>query len=261
MTNKVRSCHIYSFLVETPDAPEPLHSIKKKKPQLGEIAILHGRIIMNDKESGNEFFENYIDMNHPILPKESFNLSLLNTEHYRYNPILTFGRTYKYLTGGNEWKQLILKFEHILMNLNFDNAKMYLETEFLGNYEFFWKAQKIEGVKSLSFGAGKHTMFGRKIETAEPEMPMNTEYPITINEEVLKKFNSQIENLNNNPVNTKVTITKPYEKELWGHDATRVILTKLQLIKSIEWGYEKIDGENVMYIIRKENLKQINNAM
>lgn len=118
---------------------------------MGEIAILHGRIIMNDKESGNEFFRNYKDNNHPLLPKDSFNLNLLNSEHYRYNPILTFGKTYKYLTGGNEWRQLILKFEHILRNLNFDNAKLYLETEFLGNYEFLWKTENTDKGKNFTF--------------------------------------------------------------------------------------------------------------
>jgi len=216
---------------------------------------------MNDKESANDFFDRYSDSNSPLLPKESFNLNLLNSEHYRYNPILTFGRTYKYLTGGNEWKKLILKFEHILININFKNAKLYLETEFLGNYEFFWKSEMKEGNTLLLFSAGKHTMFGNKIEEPQPLMPMNTEYPITFNKQIRVKFNSKIEELNRIPINTKFKIPKPYDHELWGHDATRVILTKLQLNEMIEWGYEKVDNESHMYIVRKENLKQIKDSL
>jgi len=228
---------------------------------LGEIAILHGRIIMNDKESGNEFFNNYIDRNHPILPKESFNLNLLNSEHYRYNPILTFGRTYKHLTGGNEWKQLILKFEHILMNLNFDNAKMYLETEFLGNYEFFWKAEKSENGRDFSFYPGRHTMFGTKLEQSDPMLPMDTEYPIQFDEGILNRFNATIDELNDFPINSKITITNPYKHKLWGHDAVRVILTKLQLDKVISWGYEEVENETQMYIVRNKFITKMKNAM
>ena len=216
---------------------------------------------MNDKESGNMFFENYTDKNHPVLPKDSFNLNLLNSENYRYNPILTFGRTYKYLTGGNEWKQLILKFEHILMNLNFDNAKMYLETEFLGNYEFLWKTENSNNVKNLIFYPGRHSMFGQKLEQSDPILPMDTEYPIQYDEKILNKFNATIDELNGYPVNSKIEIPKPHGHELWGHDAVRVILTRLQLDKMIEWGYEKANNKTQMYIVRNELLIKMKNAM
>gem|GEM_PF-4425141 len=222
---------------------------------MGEIAILHGRIIMNDKESGNKFFKDYIDKNHPLLPKESFNLKLLNSEHYRYNPILTFGRTYKYLTGGNEWRQLILKFEHILMNLNFDNAKMYLETEFMGNYEFLWKPLNIQNSKQLQFSPS------RNANDSDPVMPNDSEYPIKFNELILERFNSKIVELNNIPIDSKFSISNPYKHELWGHDAVRVILTNLQLNNSIEWGYEKIDEEYKLYLVRKREIKKVENAM
>lgn len=223
--------------------------------QLGEIAILHGRIIMNDKESGNKFFRNYKDSNHPLLPKESFNLALLNSEHYRYNPILTFGRTYKYLTGGNEWRQLILKFEHILMSLNFDNAKMYLETEFMGNYEFTWKSINLENSKQLQFSPS------RNANDSDPVMPNDTEYPIKFNERILERFNSAIIELNNIPIHSKFIISNPYKHELWGHDAVRVILTKLQLNEIIEWGYEIVKNETQMFIVRNKLLTKMNNAM
>ena len=222
---------------------------------MGEIAIIHGRIIMNDKESGNKFFKDYCDSNHPILPKESFNINLLNSEHYRYNPILTFGRTYKYLTGGNEWRQLILKFEHILMNLNFDDAKMYLETEFMGNYEFSWKSITFENSKQLEFTAGKN------VNDNNPTMPNDTEYPVKINKQILAKFNSKIDELNSIPINIKHIISNPYKDELWGHDAVRVILTKLQLDRIIEWGYETDKKETQMYIVRNKLLTKMKNAM
>lgn len=217
---------------------------------------------MNDKESGNEFFKNYIDKNHPLLPIEAFNLQLLNSEHYRYNPILTFGRTYKYLDGGYEWKQLILKFENILMNLNFDNAKMYLETEFLGNYEFFWKKIPAnEKGQKFFFGTGRFSMFGNRIEEPDSKFPMNTEYPIRYDEEILDGFNSIVNQLNTIPKETKHIFIKPYEHEFLGHDGIRLILTQLQLNGIIEWGYETKENNYALYIIRKKEITQMKNAM
>ncbi|MFK7809954.1 MAG: hypothetical protein AB8F74_19270 [Saprospiraceae bacterium] len=229
---------------------------------MGEISIIHGRIIMNDKESGNEFFKNYHDKNHPLLPKEAFNLELLNSVHYRYNPILTFGRTYKYLDGGYEWKQLILKFEHILKNLNFENAKMYLETEFLGNYEFYWSPYlSKDNRKELFFATGRYSISGFKIEESDSKLPMNTEYPIKIDREILIGFNSIVDNLNKIPEGTKYTFNKPYEYQFLGHDGIRVILTKLQLDKVIEWGYESKERDYALYIIRKKEIRKMENAM
>lgn len=229
---------------------------------MGEISIIHGRIIMNDKESGNEFFKYYKDKNHPLLPKEAFNLELLNSENYRYNSILTFGRTYKYLDGGYEWKQLIIKFENILKNLNFDNAKMYLETEFLGNYEFFWKSNKVmENDDKLFFGTGRYSMSGIKIEEADSKLPINTEYPIRYDNGILEGFNSIVNQLNSIPKETKHIFTKPYEHNFLGHDGVRLILTQLQIDGILDWGYENKEHDYALFIIRKNEIHKMKNAM
>ncbi|WP_143473319.1 hypothetical protein [Flavilitoribacter nigricans] len=214
---------------------------------------------MNDQESGNEFFKNYEDQNHPLLPKEAFNLELLNSSHFRYNPILTFGRTFKYLEGGYEWKQLILKFEHILLNLNFDNAKMYLETEFLGNYEFFWKPEPSENTKKLFFGTGRYSMFGTRIEEADSGLPMNTSYPIRFNEAILAGFNSMVSELNTIPIDSKHVFSKPYAYDFLGHDGIRLILTKLQLEGILEWGYGTKEEDYALYIIRRSEIRKLEN--
>ena len=217
---------------------------------------------MNDKESGNEFFRNYSDKNQPLLPKEAFNLDLLNSDNYRYNPILTFGKTTKYLNGGYEWKQLILKFEYILMNLNFDNAKMYLETEFLGNYEFFWRViQSKEKGKKLFFGTGRYSMSGNKIEESDSRFPLDTEYPIKFDVEILTGFNSIVNQLNSIPIGSKYFFPKPYQFNFLGHDGIRLILTKLQLDRIIEWGYGAKEKDYALFIIRKQVIKKMENPI
>jgi len=217
---------------------------------------------MDDTESGNKFFENYDDKNHPVLPKEAFNLELLNSEHFRYNPILTFGRTFKNLDGGYGWKQLIQKFEFILRSIKFRNAKMYLETEIMGNYEFYWKYNHESNTENkLLFKAGKYSMFGTEILEENRKFPFDTEYPIKYDKEVLDGFNSIVNQLNEIELKTKYVFQKPYEHNFIGHDGIRLILTKLQLEGLIEWGYEKKENNYALYIIRKGVLNQMNNAV
>lgn len=120
-------------------------------------------------------------------------------------------------------------------------------------YEIHWITVVRENKKQLIFNAG------RSSNGSEPLMPINTEYPILFDEQILKRFNAKIKEINNMPVNTKFVVSNPFEDELWGHEATKVILSKLQLNKSIEWGYENEKYQS--YLIRKKELKQIKKAI
>ncbi len=68
------------------------------------------------------------------------------SEHSYYeDPVITFGATYKQIEY--HWKEFIITFENILKQLHFDTAKIQLETEILGTYNFFWKSKRNSTVK------------------------------------------------------------------------------------------------------------------
>lgn len=104
-------------------------------------------------------------------------------------------------------------------------------------------------------------MFGLKLDQSDPVLPLDTEYPVKFDEIILEKFNSTIDELNEYPINSKITIQNPYGHELWGHDAVRVILTRLQLDQIIEWGYENENNETQLYIVRNKEIAKMKNAM
>ncbi len=68
------------------------------------------------------------------------------SEHSYYeDPVITFGATYKQIEY--HWKEFIITFENILKQLHFDTAKIQLETEIVGTYNFFWKSKRNSTVK------------------------------------------------------------------------------------------------------------------
>ncbi|WP_343664115.1 hypothetical protein [Chryseobacterium mucoviscidosis] len=75
---------------------------------------------------------------------EMFGLGISEHSYYE-DPVITFGATYKQIEY--HWKEFIITFENILKQLHFDTAKIQLETEILGTYNFFWKSKRNSTVK------------------------------------------------------------------------------------------------------------------
>ena len=118
---------------------------------MGTQSIVYGRILLAaDKlNSINKYSKTikYIktlkkDNSYPFIRTEMFSLGAKERPFFYDNSIITFGATYKSVEY--YWTDFIQKFENILRNIEFDTARIKLETEFLGSYDFFWK-KKIEG--------------------------------------------------------------------------------------------------------------------
>jgi hypothetical protein len=233
---------------------------------MGSISIVHGIIKVEDLNLYKKVINSLnVDENYPWIRPEMWNLCGEERPYYYENPIATFGATYKNLDGGASWSEFILKFEHILSQVKFDFARVRLETEFMGDYEFFWGAKKnlekefysredlIECDKWF-FGYGKRHMFGG-LEEEKPKLPAEFQYPIVFNQKIKEKFNAIVPELNNLGLNTKVYFTDYSRHNVFGNEHSHLILTYLKIHNIINYGWESKNG---FYIERLEEINEIN---
>jgi hypothetical protein len=139
---------------------------------MGVLSIVSGRILMQGKisEKAKLFIQSLDnDVVYPWLRTNMFSLGSTAESPYFYESIIGFAATYKGVE--DDWREFIRKFEHILTNLEFYNAKLQLETEYYGTFHFFWQAkiastafepkeQLIETEKWF-FGYGHRNQFGQ----------------------------------------------------------------------------------------------------
>lgn len=122
------------------------------------------------------------DDNYPWIRSEMFNVGSTETPYFYKNPIATFGATYKNLEDETSLSEFLQKFENILCKLDFDFARIRLETEFRGDFELFWgrktgKQPEFYDNRGLSerelwfFGYGFRNMFGSLIQNRAPLQP------------------------------------------------------------------------------------------
>ena len=95
------------------------------------ISIVHGRIISGISLKENRDFIGSLDKNQtfPWIMPEMFGFQDLESPYYFNQPVITFGATYKQVE--DDWSSWLIRFEHILENLDFDTAKIQLETEII----------------------------------------------------------------------------------------------------------------------------------
>ena len=116
---------------------------------MGYQSIVHGRIVLDRdfEKSRNSINSLGKDSTFPQLSTEMFGTGISQPTYYE-DPVIVFGATYKQVEY--HWTSFILKFEHILRNVGFETAKIQLETEILGTYNFSWISKSNQ--TDLSFG-------------------------------------------------------------------------------------------------------------
>ncbi|AKK72016.1 hypothetical protein HX13_19045 [Chryseobacterium sp. P1-3] len=106
---------------------------------MGFQSIVHGRIVIeNNLDKVREIIQN-LGNDEWMLRTEMFGLGISDQTYYE-DPVISFGATYKQIEY--YWAEFILEFENILRQIDFDTAKIQLETEIMGTYNFFWKSKK-----------------------------------------------------------------------------------------------------------------------
>lgn len=167
---------------------------------MGVQTIIHGRInLIGDFAKSREFIKSLRnDDKYPWIRTEMFCLGANEKPYFYDGPIIGFAADYKGLE--NNWTSFIIKFENILRNIDFDTAKIQMETEFLGTYNFFWKSKtdhkkfeekdKLIETEKWYFGYGYRCRWGLLDEELKEEhiYKIDFEYPIKFDSKTLMEF-------------------------------------------------------------------------
>ncbi len=174
---------------------------------MGVQTIIHGRInLKGNFEKSREFIKKLEnDEKYPWIRTEMFSLGAIEKPYYYNEPIIGFAADYKGLE--NDWKSFVIKFEHILKNIEFENAKIQMETEFVGTYNFIWmskshnekfeeKEQLIE-TDNFYFGFGNRCRWGTLNEDLKEEhiFDLDFEYPIRFDLKTKNEFNELLDSI------------------------------------------------------------------
>lgn len=101
----------------------------------------------------------------PYLTPDLFSVPLQIHSHNDH--LITFGTLYKNLGITVEWPQWRVKFETLLRRLSWDHARVYLDVEDEGRYEFTWTGHREDDIvdETLPPGiAGLEALYRRPTE-------------------------------------------------------------------------------------------------
>jgi hypothetical protein len=228
---------------------------------MGYQSIVHGRILIErDFKESQEFIKSIGKDNcYPQISTEMFGFGISEPTYYE-DPVIVFGATYKEVEY--DWKSFILKFETVLRNVGFDTAKIQLETEILGTYNFFWKSKNskdsFDSKENLIetdewfFGFGNRGRWG----LLDGEMKdyhifdfENFKYPVEFSKEQKEIFNGIINQIGTDKIGQKFY---PYKNEFHFRDTYDLIfpiINKLNFEKKINFGFDLAkdkDGNSIM---------------
>lgn len=223
---------------------------------MGVQTIVHGRIsLKGDFEKSREFIRSLSnDDKYPWIRTEMFSLGAKERPYFYDESIIGFASSYKALEY--DWTSFIIKFENILSNIEFDTAKIQMETEFYGTYNFFWKSktkqdnfedkEKLIETNGWYFGYGYRCRWGLLDEELKDEhiFSMDFDYPVKFDLITLNEFNEATKEIEVGQVIDLGDKVKNYEK-------LHSILTFGYVNKMFDYGFESGKG----YWVKK--LKQI----
>lgn len=227
---------------------------------MGVQTIIHGRINLNGDFAKSKKFIRTLkdDDRYPWIRTEMFSLGASERPYYYDEPILGFATDYKGLEY--YWTSFIIKFENVLQNIEFDTAKIQMETEFLGTYNFFWKSKSgidkkfEEGdyfieTEKWYFGYGYRGRWGLLDEELKDKHIFNIdfEYPIKFDATTLLEFREAVKDANEEQV-------VYLDKKVKSSDKLFSILTYGYINKMFDYGFERGKG----YWIKKLKHIEIN---
>ena len=233
---------------------------------MGETTTIFGRISINgDTAKSKKFITSLKDDKHyPWIRTEMFSFGSFEKPFYYREPILGFAATYKNLE--ESLKCFIIKFEFLLSNIEFYSAKMQMETEFYGTYEFFWKSktendnfkEKDELIETENwyFGHGYRNCWGLLQVDLKQEhiFPFGYSYPIKFDKEALLEFNKLIDKTSKININEKIYLANYFENLESNNSNLNPILTYYEVRKLIDYGY---DTEKGYWIIKQKELTKL----
>lgn len=157
---------------------------------MGTQAYAHGRIVLGrDIERSRAFLSSLSDdAQYPWIRTEMFSMGATERPYYYEQQVVAFAASYKGLE--DDIKAFVLKFEHILRHIDFDTAKVEIETEYMGTHHLFWRSKQTDcsnledecliETSEWLFGMGYRSRWGTLLEDLPPQHfeIMGFEYPI-----------------------------------------------------------------------------------
>jgi len=188
---------------------------------MGRETILHGRITLTYDKAEQNKFRKFIstlkgDVAYPWIRKEMFSFGATERPYYYDRPVIGFGANYKALEP--QFTAFIIKFEHILRNIAFQDVKLQMETEIYGTFNFYWRSKKYDlsvdpkdnliETDEWFFGQGYRSMHGSSdLDTNEHfDSNYGFDYPITFDQTVIDHFNKALKNSENFNLGEKIYI-------------------------------------------------------
>lgn len=220
---------------------------------MGSQTIIHGRITLKgDVEASQEFIRRLKLNVYPVISRDMFSLGA--TEYYSWydEPVMAFAATYKSVE--DDWDCFILKFEHILRHIEFNTAKLQMETEYLGDYHFFWKSKtehtRFEAKHQLIempewyFGSGYRCLWGILEEGHDGllSFPFEFTYPVRPDEEILGELLQIVQAMEQGNLPQMVFINDHLSPEMQQAPKLYLCLTALALQAEITFRYEVPKG-------------------
>jgi hypothetical protein len=220
---------------------------------MGSQTIIHGRITLKgDVEASQEFIRVLKDNNYPKICKEMFSVGATERYFFYDEPVIAFAATYKSVE--DDWDCFILKFEHLLRNIEFGTAKLQMETEYLGDYHFFWKSktehtrfeekEKFIEMPEWYFGYGYRCMWGHLEEGHDgiPSFPFEFKYPVQADEIILSELRRLLYAMEQGNLPKTLFVNDYLSPEMQQSPKLYLGLTALCLQQGAEFGYEVHKG-------------------
>lgn len=220
---------------------------------MGSQTIIHGRITLKgDVGASQEFIRGLRENVYPVISRDMFSSGATEPYSWYDEPVIAFAATYKGVE--DDWDCFILKFEHILRHIGFNTAKLQMETEYLGDYHFFWKSKtehtRFEAKDGLIempewyFGYGYRCMWGHLEERHDglPSFPFEFEYPVQPDEGILAELLRLVKAMAQGNLPQTLFINDYLSQEMQQSPKLYLSLTALSLQKEIGFHYEPHKG-------------------
>lgn len=190
---------------------------------MGRETILHGRIALTYDRMEQNASKAFIstlknDDNYPWIRNEMFSFGPKEVPYYYQRPVIGFAANYKALEP--VFTAFIIKFEHVLRNIAFQDVKLQMETEIYGTFNFYWRSKKYDlsvdtednliETDEWFFGQGFRSMYGTMDSDHNEHFDVDYgfNYPITFEKEIINHFNEAFENSGHAAVGDKIYIER-----------------------------------------------------
>ena len=188
---------------------------------MGCQAIVFGRIILrgNHEAAVGRIHDASKYAGNWYLRPEMFSVG--SRERYYDDLVIAFAATYK--LGDHRWYGLLIEFEHVLRDINFESAQLEVQSEYLETAHYYWRSRAMIIESDLinyrltakwGFGTGRRDMWGHLLEDLDSKVNREFNYarftyPIQFNPAAVNAYNQLVDRQHRNIQNLQIANDNP----------------------------------------------------